>query len=260
MKNLIEEIKHYWDSRPCNIRHGTANIGTKEYFDQVEQRRYMVEPHGYTFATFDQWAGKKVLEIGCGIGTDAVNFVRAGAEYTGIDLSEKSIDLCKRRFEVYNLNGRLFAADAEQLDQYFQGETFDLIYSFGVIHHSENPKKIVDQLSKFMHSGSELRIMLYSKNSWKNIMIQAGLDQPEAQSGCPQALTYSKEQVKELLDQFDVLDIEQTFIFPWQIDKYVKYEYVKQPWFAAMSNEMFSALEKSLGWHLLIRAKLKGLT
>ena len=89
-------------------------------------------------------------------------------------------------------------------------------------------------------------------------MIDAGLDQPEAQAGCPQAVTYTKEEARLLLSRFGSVDIEQTHIFPWQVEKYVKYEYELQPWFAAMPAPMFAALQRELGWHLLIKAKLQG--
>lgn len=252
----IEDIKAYWDARPCNLRHGTAPVGTREYFDQVEARRYQIEPHGAAFADFGQWANKRVLEIGCGLGTDAINFARAGADYTGIDLSDESVRLCQQRFEIYGYEGRIFQADAEKLNEYFRYEKFDLVYSFGVIHHSVNPRKIILGVQQLMHKNSELRIMLYAKNSWKNIMIEAGLDQPEAQSGCPQALTYTDQEVRKLLEGFSQIVIEQDFIFPWQVDKYVKYEYHRQPWFESMPDQMFRALEKKLGWHLMIKAKL----
>ena len=94
--------------------------------------------------------------------------------------------------------------------------------------------------------------MLYAKNSWKNIMIDAGLDQPEAQSGCPIAFTYLPDEIPALLAGFAVKKIDQRHIFPYVIEKYVKYEYEVQPWFKAMPAQMFQALERSLGWHLCI--------
>jgi hypothetical protein len=98
--------------------------------------------------------------------------------------------------------------------------------------------------------------MLYAKNSWKNAMIEAGLDQPEAQSGCPIAFTYTHDEVRELLaGLFTVTEIKQAHIFPYVIEKYVKYEYERQPWFQAMPQEVFAALERSFGWHTLITAK-----
>src|ERR1700758_4968297 len=93
----FDEVRNYWDPRPCNIRHSPKPVGTREYFDEVEARKYLVEPHIPGFAEFERWRGKRVLEIGCGIGTDTVNFARHGARVTSVDLSEKSLELARRR-------------------------------------------------------------------------------------------------------------------------------------------------------------------
>src|SRR5579862_7399019 len=99
----IEQVRDYWDRRPCNIRHSTKPVGSREYFDEVEQRKYFVEPHIPGFAEFARWQNGSVLEIGCGIGTDTINFARHGACVTAIDLSEKSLDMARRRAEVFGL-------------------------------------------------------------------------------------------------------------------------------------------------------------
>ena len=94
MTKTVKDVKNYWDDKPCNIKHSKKEIGTKEYFNDVEYRKYFVEPHIPEFAEFDKWKGKKVLEIGCGIGTDSINFAKAGAILTCVELSEKSLELC----------------------------------------------------------------------------------------------------------------------------------------------------------------------
>jgi SAM-dependent methyltransferase len=253
----IETVAEYWNRRPCNIGHSRSEVGTRQYFDEVEERKYFVEPHIPGFAQFERWRGRRVLEVGCGLGTDAVNFARAGADYTGVDLSEVSLGLARRRFEVFGLTGRFLLANGEQLASQLEPASFDLVYSFGVIHHTPNPDAVLRQVRMLVKNDGEFRLMLYARDSWKDAMIEAGFDQPEAQFGCPIALTYTRQQVRDLLEPagFKVVSMEQDHIFPFVVEKYTQYEYEPQPWFAAMPREMFRALEKRFGWHMLIVAQ-----
>jgi len=254
----IDVIQKYWDERPCNIRHSSKDIGTKEYFDEVEHKKYFVEPHIPPFADFHKWKGKKVFEVGCGIGTDAVNFARSGAQYFAIDVSQESIDLAKIRFNVFKLNGNFFHGNAEIITSITSENNFDLVYSFGVIHHTTNPRAVIEEAYKLLKAGGELRIMLYNKNSWKSFMIECGMDQPEAQSGCPVALAYDESDIHELIgDLFDIDSITNEHIFPYVIENYRKNEYTLEPWFREMPEKMFKHLEKKLGWHTLIKATKK---
>lgn len=265
----IDKVQEFWDKRPCNIRHSTKPIGTREYFDEVEKRKYMVEPHILSFANFTQWRGKKVLEIGCGIGTEAINFARNGAILTIIELSPASLDLAKKRFETYGLNANFILGNAEDLDLLLAaGEKFDLIWSFGVIHHSPHPEKIIKKCHEFLHDDGELRMMVYSKISYKlfYLMREAGIWDfsliddlvsyySEAQSGCPITYSYTFEGARRLFSDFDIINIEKTHIFPWNIQKYIKYEYEKENCFKNISDDFFKELEAELGWHMLINAK-----
>ncbi len=252
----INNVRDYWNKRPCNIRHSLSEIGTKKYFDEVEERKYFVEPHIPHFADFEKWKGKKVLEIGCGLGTDAINFARAGAKYSAIELSDKSLELTKKRFDVFNLDGKFYQGNAEDLLSIVPIENYDLVYSFGVIHHTPNPGEVIESVKQYMGNESEFRLMMYAKNSWKNIMIESGFDQPEAQSGCPVAYTYSQDELRELLADFEIIDMHQDHIFPFIVGKYINYEYQLEPWFEVMSEKMFGALCRELGWHTLITCKL----
>jgi len=265
---VIDQVRAYWNRRPCNIRHSTKPVGTREYFDEVEARKYFVEPHIPKFAEFERWKGKKVLEIGCGIGTDSINFARAGADVTVVDLSDESIAVCKKRFEVFGLKANFYSGDAEHLGEFVPVQKYDLIYSFGVIHHTPHPEKVFEQLKQYCKPDTELRIMLYSRWCWKVFWIVAGYGKgafwkadelvrtySEAQTGSPVTYTYSFSGVRRLMNDFDVEKITKDHIFPYVIDKYVKYDCQWVWYFRWMPTPWFRWLEHRLGWHTLITAR-----
>jgi ubiquinone/menaquinone biosynthesis C-methylase UbiE len=268
----IDQVQDYWNARPCNIRHSPAPVGKKEYFDQVEARKYFVEPHIPEFAEFPRWRGKRVLEIGCGLGTDTVNFARQGAQVTALDLSEKSLELARLHLQVNGLENqvRFYSANAEELSRFVPVEPYELIYSFGVIHHTPHPQAVFAELRKFARPGTTLKIMLYHRRSWKVFRILAGEGKgkfwklqeliarnSEAQTGCPVTYTYTRREGKQLLERhgFRVGEVRVDHIFPWRIPDYVQYRYVKEPYFRWMPQPLFRSLERRFGWHLLLTAE-----
>jgi len=254
----IDEVKKYWNSQPCGLLHGSAPVGSPEYYEQLTARRYFVQPHIPSFAAFAQWNGKRVLEIGCGCGTDARQFATWGAEYVGVDLSEKSLELAAQQFQTFRLPGKFVCGNAEQLSEFLPAQRFDLVYAFGSLHHTPFPNTALREMRCYMDDSSELRIMVYAENSWKAAMIDAGLDQYEAQANCPLANRYTQQQAQKLLEDngFAVIEMWQDHIFPYQVEPYKRLQYAKKRWFDAMPNAVFAALEQSLGWHLLIKARL----
>lgn len=252
----IDDVQEFWDARPCNIRHSQKPLGSRAYFDEVEQKKFTAEPHIPAFCEFDRWQGRRVLEIGSGIGTMAINFARKGAQYTGVELSQASLDLTQQRFDVYGYTGKFYQGDAEYLTDFLPVESYDLVFTWGVIHHSPDPKRILEQAQHYMKPGTVLKVMVYAADSWKNYMIEAGYDQPEAQYGCPIAYTYTQQQLIDMIGPgFHDVVVQQDHIFPFQIEPYKQGQYMKQPWFEHMPDDIFHVLEKKLGWHLMLTAE-----
>jgi ubiquinone/menaquinone biosynthesis C-methylase UbiE len=268
----ISRVKEYWDRRPCNIRHSMAPIGSRQYFDEVEARKYFVESHIPSFAEFERWRGKRVLEIGCGIGTDTINFARVGARVTSVDLSEESLEIARQRVKVYGLENqvRFFCGNAEELSGFVPIEPYDLIYSFGVIHHTPHPERVLEEMRQYAQAGTTLKIMVYHRRSWKVgwILLSAGKGRfwklpelvakhSEAQTGCPITYIYTRREGRELLERhgFRASEVRVDHIFSWRIEDYVQYHYVKEAYFRWMPQWMFRGLEKRLGWHLCITAE-----
>jgi 2-polyprenyl-3-methyl-5-hydroxy-6-metoxy-1,4-benzoquinol methylase len=265
----IEQVRQYWDRRPCNIRHSPKPVGSREYFDEVEARKYFVEPHIPRFAEFEKWRGKKVLEIGCGIGTDTMNFARHCACVTAVDLSENSLAVARQRAEVFGLqdNIRFYHGSAEELHSVVPLEPFDLIYSFGVIHHTPHPERVIGELRHFARPGTTLKIMVYHRYAWKvfGVVLKKGKGEfwraqeivarnSEAQTGCPVTYTYSRRAAVELVERggFQVTDMWVDHIFPYRVSEYTQYRYVKALPFRWLPSPAMRQLEKWLGWHLCL--------
>jgi SAM-dependent methyltransferase len=230
-------------------------VGTLQYFQEVTDKRYRAEPHILDFAGFHHWRGRRVLEIGCGIGTDAEQFARHGAQYTGIDLSAASIDICRQRFNLLNLTGEFVEGSVTDLDFLKQLGQFDLVYSYGVLHHFPGIQQHIENISAIVDTRGEFRFMVYAKNSWKYAMIQKGLDQFEAQADCPYAEAFTKDEIIDLLgNNFRLERVRQNHCFMYNIEEYKQGRFAMEPWFAAMPEVMREAVKEYLGWHLLIKA------
>jgi ubiquinone/menaquinone biosynthesis C-methylase UbiE len=165
----MQAVHDYWQSRPCGSSLSHAEPGSKKFFDEIEEARYRLEPFIPRFAEFERWRGRRVLEVGVGLGTDFVRFARAGAALTGLDLTEASVSLVRRRLELEGLGAELVVADAESLP--FSNESFDLAYSWGVLHHMPNTQRAIDEVHRVLKVGGEARMMLYSRRSWVALAV-----------------------------------------------------------------------------------------
>ena len=168
----MDEIKDYWENETC----GTGKVITgdsikfsKEWFDKIEEYRYAVEPFIHSAAQFTRHRGKKLLEIGVGAGTDHLQWARAGALCHGVDLTQAAIETTKLLFEKRGYKSSLQNIDAESLP--FPNDYFDIVYSWGVIHHSENPQHIIDEIRRTLKPGGMFIGMMYARHSLWMLMM-----------------------------------------------------------------------------------------
>ena len=157
---LKGEVREFWNQLSCDTQVASSTKFSRDYFEEIESFRYYDQPFIHAFAQFTRYRGKRILEVGFGAGTDFIQWLRAGARASGIDLTPEALENLKRRIEVYQLPGpeQVMVADAENLP--FESGSFDLGYSFGVLHHSPDTEKAISELVRVVRPGGDVKIML----------------------------------------------------------------------------------------------------
>jgi SAM-dependent methyltransferase len=151
---LKQNVMDFWNREACGERYGDAQ----------DRLRYELEPEIVPFADFSSTAGLKVLEVGVGMGSDSVRFAAAGAVLTGIDLTQRAVDITRRRLSLNRLSADIRVADAEELP--FADASFDVVYSWGVLHHTPNTRRALSEACRVLVPGGRLKAMLYHRWSW----------------------------------------------------------------------------------------------
>ncbi|MDP9270167.1 MAG: class I SAM-dependent methyltransferase [Chloroflexota bacterium] len=162
----------FWDTHQPGYKFTNEQPGTLEFFRAVEEHRYALEPHVRALARFPDWRGRDVLDVGCGLATDGIQFARHGARYTGLDAAHTAVEMARRRFELEGLGGDIRQGDATALP--FHDDVFDLVYSHGVIHHIPDTREAVREIHRVLRAGGTALVMLYHRNSlnfYFNIML-----------------------------------------------------------------------------------------
>lgn len=199
--NLKERVRAFWQANPCGVKFADAEMGSRLFYERVEEHRYRTEWHIPKAADFPSARGLQVLEIGCGLGTDGAQFAKAGADYTGVDLTEAAVELARTRFELFGLEGQFRTADAENLD--FADASFDLVYSHGVLHHTPDAERAVREIHRVLRPGGRAVVMLYHRDSYNyrvNIQVlrRAGAHLLKSEAGIRLAHKLTGEPIANL--------------------------------------------------------------
>lgn len=158
----IAEVERFWHHHSCGSDTSIAKE-RKRYFQEIERYRYSNVRNIVKDARFPEFAGKRVLEVGCGVGTDGLQFAKNRAIYTGINLDEGSTRLAREVFDLAGMSGNILQMDGE--DMKFPDNAFDHVYSFGVIHHTPNPERMVGDIFRILKPGGTFCAMVYNRSS-----------------------------------------------------------------------------------------------
>jgi ubiquinone/menaquinone biosynthesis C-methylase UbiE len=243
----LGDVQAFWNRNVCQTEFiKNDQIGSKNFFAEAERIRYKY--HYYLPELFDRIAaekpGGKLLEIGCSMGTDLMQLARRGLKVTGIDLTEAGIDLARQRFALYNQPADLKTGDAENLP--FADRTFDIVYSFGVLHHTPDTAKSVAEVHRVLVPGGLAVIMLYHRRSF-NYIIHRMLNQPfdgHRNDRCPIERTYIRPEMYTLFKHFSRIELETRYFMTtgfgiiWDMVPMFIHKKFGQKW----------------GWHIIIKA------
>lgn len=261
-----QRAREQWSDDPCGAVYGREQeFGTREFFDTVERHRYVeYAPWMPEIMGFDQFPGARLLEIGCGMGTDLLQFARGGAEVTGVDLTPRSIEMSRQQFAVYDERGDFAITDGESLP--FRDESFDIVYSNGALHHTPDTAGAVREIHRVLRPGGQARVMLYHRHSlnyWGQIILRRGVLQAEMlrgnspaeimskyvefneSGGRPLVKVYSRREARDLFSMFEDVKVEVEQLTRPEL--YVLGRFVPE--------KMFGRLRRIVGWNVIISAQ-----
>ncbi|HPS82864.1 MAG TPA: class I SAM-dependent methyltransferase [Bacteroidales bacterium] len=242
-----DDVKNFWNRNVCQTEFIKGQkTGSKEFFEEAEKIRYKY--HFYLPGLFKWIAEQKpkgtLLELGCSMGTDLLQLARQGMIVNGIDLTEEGIKLGEERFEMYGIPANLMVGDAENIP--FDDCTFDVVYSFGVLHHTPDTQKSINEARRVLKQDGIAVIMLYNTRSF-NYIIHRILNAPfdgNKKDRCPIERSYTKKQVLQLFSEYSSVKIEKEYFmttgfgFLWHLIPRFIHRFMGHVW----------------GWHWVIKA------
>ena len=242
------DVREYWNRHIHDLEITAHPVGSPGFFADLDQYHFEKLHHLLRLVNFDGYTGRRVLEVGCGAGTDLARFAKGGALVSGVDLSSSAIALARQNFDQQRLQGDLREGDGENLP--FADDTFDLVYAHGVVQYTTNPERLVEECRRVLRPGGEAVFQMYNRISWLNALSKL-MKVPLEHEDAPVLLKYSAGEFRALLKGFrDVRIVEERFPVKsrlhggWQGTLF-------NTFFVGAFNALPRSLVRRFGWHLL---------
>lgn len=247
-QDLLARISAYWDEHIHDLAIATYPVGTREFFQQLDQYRFEKLDYLPHLVNFAAYKGRNLLEVGCGVGIDLVRFARGGAKVTGIDISKSAIELAHKSFEQHGLQADLRWMNGECMK--FSENTFDVVYAHGVLQYTAETEKMIREVHRVLKPGGEAIMMVYNKNSWLNFMRKL-TNVPLEHEDAPVLKKFSIRELKQFLRPF-----KNYRIIP---ERFPVKTRLHSGWKARLFNDIFvrgfdlmpRAWVRPFGWHLM---------
>ena len=244
----IDEVRAYWDHHIHDLDITKHPVGSRGFFDDLDQYHFEKLHHLLTLVDFNAYRGRQVLEVGCGAAVDLARFAKGGAIATGIDLAGSAIDLAKANFALQGLSGEFHVGNGERMP--FPDNTFDFVYAHGVVQYTAHPQALVDECRRVLKPGGTALFQVYNRVSWLNALsklMKVGLEHDDA----PVLLKYSIPEFKGLLAGFsDVRIVPERFPVKSRLHGGWK-GLLFNGLFVGTFNALPRAWVRRYGWHLL---------
>jgi SAM-dependent methyltransferase len=242
----VEDVKDFWESHVNNEYYTGEARASDAYFDEIEDRRYST--HYHLAELFDSLRGShgKLLEVGCGIGVDSIQLARCGFDVTAVDLTESALAVAKEFAARRGVDVTFVLGNAEGLE--FPDQTFDVAYSFGVLHHTPDIEQSVAEVRRVLRPGGTAYVMLYHRWSLVNLVhrvFRLPYESPRNRKDhCPVVYTFSRRSAKELFRGFADVSVHADYPFTYGFG----------PLCTKLPLVVRRALGRVIGWHLIIKA------
>jgi SAM-dependent methyltransferase len=242
------DVRAYWNQHIHDLEITRHPVGTPGFFADLDQYHFEKLHHLPRLVAFDGYRGRKVLEVGCGAGTDLARFARGGAEVTGVDVAPSAIELARQNFSQQRLAADLRVADGEQLP--FAEHSFDLVYAHGVVQYTSSPAALVAECHRVLKPGGEAIFQAYNRISWLNLLSKL-MKVPLEHEDAPVLIKYAASEFRALLAPFrEVRLVYERFPVKSRLHGGWK-GLVFNTMFVGTFNALPRALVRRFGWHLL---------